>query len=217
MKTQVKRKLLFLFSLIFLSLMKPISASENSITIAKQSIREGIVGLNGFSWHYGFDIELKQQAIIVSVAINLIPSSGVSRVELSRIKPIWKKGIEEVWDNKYALKTKSGERYPIVVKVRFRGPKFHHSVIVRPGKGYSDELNWNLRDTGQVVAHEFGHMLGAFDEYKRGANDPNNPVIDKTSIMTSNPKTGKSYGRHLQKINSWFLNKFKRNEPFAKL
>ena len=204
MKTQASSKaklmLFFLFSLIIFPVIKAGNAAENTLTIAKQNIREEIVGLNGFSWHYGFDIELKQQIVIVSVAINLIPASGVSRVELSRVKPIWKKGMEQIWSNKYAIKTKSGQTYPIKVKVRFRGPKFHHSVIVRSGKGYSDELNWNLRDTEQIVAHEFGHMLGAFDEYKRGANDPENPVIDKTSIMTSNPKTGKSYERHFQII-----------------
>ncbi|MCF6205065.1 MAG: hypothetical protein L3J59_15585, partial [Methylococcaceae bacterium] len=77
------------------------------------------------------------------------------------------------------------------------------------GKGYSDELNWNLRDTGQIVAHEFGHMLGAFDEYKRGANDPDNPINDKSSIMASNPKIGESYGRHFNKIQGWFLTKKK--------
>jgi len=204
MKTQASSKaklmLFFLFSLIIFPVIKAGNAAENTLTIAKQNIREEIVGLNGFSWHYGFDIELKQQIVIVSVAINLIPASGVSRVELSRVKPIWKKGMEQIWSNKYAIKTKSGQTYPIKVKVRFRGPKFHHSVIVRSGKGYSDELNWNLRDTEQIVAHEFGHMIGAFDEYKRGANDPENPVIDKTSIMTSNPKTGKSYERHYKKL-----------------
>ncbi|NOQ15152.1 MAG: hypothetical protein GQ583_11840 [Methyloprofundus sp.] len=173
----------------------------------KETIKHKIVGLNGFSWYYGFDIELKKQVILLNVAINLIPAPGVSRVELSQTKSIWKKAIENTWSNQYAIKTNTGAIYPILITVSFRALSFHHSVIVRPGKGSSDELNWNVRDSQQTVAHEFGHMLGAFDEYLHGANDPANPIIDSSSIMSSLPKSGKIYARHFHKIQAWFLTK----------
>lgn len=209
-KVAVKKTIkLLLYSLIVFASMNSVFASENLIAIEKESIHQKIIGLNGFSWYYGFDIELIKQEIVVSIAVNLVPVKGVSMVELSQVKPLWKRETEKIWNNKFAITTKAGDIYPIRIKVNFRGPKFNHSVIVKPGKGRSDQLNWNILDSGQTIAHEVGHMLGAFDEYKRGANAPDNQVIDPTSIMTSNPKTGKSYGRHFKKIQQWFLRKTK--------
>ena len=91
-----------------------------------------------------------------------------------------------------------------------KGPVFHHEVIVKPGGGRSDELNWNIMDSEQIVAHEFGHMLGAFDEYKGGATDPKRQSVDASSIMTSNPETGKVYPRHFEVVREWFTERTKQ-------
>ena len=43
------------------------------------------------------------------------------------------------------------------------------------GRGYSQQSN--------IAAHEFGHMLGLFDEYNDGALDPITGLIRPDSIM----------------------------------
>lgn len=165
--------------------------------------------LNGFAWYYGYDIRLKDNELVVSVGINLIPARGVTRPEIERVKPFWEEGIEQIWSEKFALETISGQRYPVVVDVSFKGPEFHHDVIVRPGSGGgTDELNWNILDSPERVAHEFGHMIGLFDEYERGALAPQNAVIDSGSIMTSNPGKGAmTHARHYEPFRRWFVGK----------
>jgi len=177
-------------------------------SIPRKTITGRIVAQNGFAWNYGYDINVEDSILIVRVAINLIPARGIRRPELERVKPLWEQGIERIWSNKFALETTQGRRYPIVVDVSFRGPKFHHEVIVRPGSGPSDELNWNILDNPELVAHEFGHMISMYDEYEKGALAPQGAVIDPDSIMTSNPGEGAAtHARHYKRFRAWFVDK----------
>jgi hypothetical protein len=165
---------------------------------------------NKFAWNYGYDIKVANRQVIVRVAINLVPAKGVARPDLDRVKPVWEEGIERVWSNKYALRTNDERQYPIVIDVSFRGPGFHHDVIVRPGSGRTDELNWNIDDSPEIVAHEFGHMLGFYDEYEKGALAPHDAVIDPGSIMASNPAEGAAtFERHYEPFRQWFAGKTK--------
>ena len=176
-------------------------------SIPRETVTGRMAAQNGFAWNYGYDINVEDSILIVRVAINLIPARGITRPELERVKPLWEQGIERIWSNKFALKTQ-GRRYPIVIDASFRGPKFHHDVIVRPGSGPSDELNWNILDSPELVAHEFGHMIGMYDEYEKGALAPQDVVIDPDSIMTSNPGEGAAtHARHYEEFRKWFIGK----------
>lgn len=177
--------------------------------IPVETVTGRVTAQNGFAWNYGYDIELKDGVLLVRVGVNLIPAGGVTRPELDRVKPAWEAGMERIWSGKFVLATPAGQRYPIIVDVTFKGPRFHHEVIVRPGARSTDELNWNLLDRPELVAHEFGHMLGVFDEYRRGAIAPQSGIIDTTSIMTSNPTGGMTYARHYKQFLAWFVNKSK--------
>lgn len=160
----------------------------------------------GFTWKYSFDVALQKDRIQVRVAVNLV-RSGVTKVELERVTPSWKSAIERKWSNRFALVTAEGERYPILVAAQFRGPDFNHDVIVRPDKGHTDELNWHLRNNPALISHEFGHMLGAFDEYPMGALDPVQPIIDDASVMSSALNDGQTYARHYREILQWYTAK----------
>lgn len=175
-------------------------------SIAPETITDRVTAANGFAWRYGFDIGLGNDGMLVKVAVNLIPAQGVTRVEIDRVIPAWKKGIERIWSRRFALSTPAGQHYPIVMEVAFKGSVFHHDVIVRPYGGRIDELNWNISDSPEVIAHEFGHMLGLYDEYPRGALDPESGTIDRSSIMSANLAGGTSI-RHYRRFRSWFIDK----------
>ncbi len=175
----------------------PEELKQETLTGRKQSSDK-------FSWPYGYDIALKDQAIQITVAINFVPAAGVNIPYLNQVKQTWEVGIESIWSNHFAVTLPSGLQFPIFVDAVFRGPDFHHDIIVRPGKGGSDTLNWNITDTPAVAAHEFGHILGVYDEYTGGALSPKTNLVDTASIMTSNPKKGQVYARHYLDILDWF-------------
>ena len=206
------RLTVFVVSILFVVDVAQICISADLDSISRETITGRLSAKNRFSWRYSYDIAFRESKVFVHVAIHLIPAGGATKPELDRVKPAWEKGIEEVWSNKFSIATPAGERYPIMIDVSFKGPRYHHDVIVRPGGGRSDELNWNILDTPAIAAHEFGHMLGVFDEYRRGAIAPQSGIIDATSIMTSNPIAGKTYARHYKGFLAWFVNKTKLHD-----
>ena len=89
--------------------------------------------------------------------------------------------IERIWNNRFAITdTTNNNTFPLTVDVDRRST-FHQTVAVHPGSGRADALNWFQSITASIMAHEFGHMLGLFDEYIGGAVDkyPNPTLSDK--------------------------------------
>jgi hypothetical protein len=176
--------------------------------ITSETIRGRQTAVNRFAWSYGYDVGLEHSALIVKVGINLIPAQGIGRLDLDRVKTAWEEGIERIWSERFALATGEGRRYPILVDVSFQGPRFHHDVIIRPGSGRTDEFNWNILDSPELVSHEFGHMMGIYDEYEKGALPLHDAVIDAGSIMTSNPgRAAVPRARHYEPFRQWFMGK----------
>jgi len=160
---------------------------------------------NGYSWPYGFEIESQEDRIVARVAVNLIPAGGVTRPEIDRVKERWEEGAEGYWSGKFAIVDQQGRRWPIIVDVVFTGRRAHHDIIVRPGGGRSDSLNWNIMDSTTTVAHEIGHLLGAYDEYAGGAVDPESGTVDAGSIMAGTPAGDKTHARHYRRLRAWFM------------
>jgi serralysin len=194
----------FVLGLLFVAGGAQVCIPADPGPVSPQTITGRLSGQNGFAWRYGYDIEFRDGKVFVKVAINLIAAGGVTKLELDRVKPVWGKGIESIWSEKFSIGTPAGQQYPIVIDVTFNGSRFHHEVIVRPGGGRSDQLNWNILDRPATVAHEFGHMVGVYDEYRRGATAPQSAIIDRTIIMTSNPTAGMAYARHYKGFLTWF-------------
>ncbi|MDD4906670.1 MAG: hypothetical protein PHD39_11000 [Methylobacter tundripaludum] len=61
----------------------------------------------------------------------------------------------------------------------------HHIVRVQTGPARSNMTLWDTMDTGNVAAHEFGHMHGNPDEYTDAACPGRNPVNTGT-VMDNN-------------------------------
>jgi hypothetical protein len=161
---------------------------------------------NSYGWRYGYTVELKQNILFVVVDVNLIPMGVVSGFDVERVRPGWEACVERVWSKKFALETSSGASYPIAVDLRFTVSSPFHKVIVRPGGGRDDALNWKIWSEPELIAHEFGHLLGVYDEYKSGATDPEGATVDKTSIMTLDPTPRcRTYARHYKRFRDWFV------------
>ena len=207
---RVKHRLTWLFLLSFFLIMSgaQVCFPAEKGYIPVETVTGRITALNGFVWNYGYDIELKDDRVLVHIAINLIPAEGVTRPELDRVKDKWEAGIERIWNDRFSLVTPAGEHYPVVIDVTFSGSRFHHDVIISRSGGKTDELNWGLMISPEVAAHEFGHMIGAFDEYSGGAIAQDIGVTDRTSIMTGGPDKGsETYARQYEGIRRWFAEK----------
>lgn len=197
----VKRYIFICIVFILFGLTMQQARGEISETVS------GSLTSGRYSWQYGYRIYFYENRLLIRVGVHLVAAPGVTGMQLAKVQPAWEKEIERVWSNRFALVTGNGS-YPIVVDVVFKGASLRHDVIVLPGGGRrSDELTWHVMDTPQTAAHEFGHMLGLYDEYVGGAQDPRGKVYDLDSIMTSCPVTGRSYARHYEQFKQWFIKK----------
>jgi hypothetical protein len=156
-----------------------------------------------YQWNYGFDAVLAESAVQIRVAVNWIAVNDVTPAELARAKEKWMEAIRHAWDGRYAFVTPRGERYPIRITVTDFGPDIHHEVLVRRHGRTTDSLDWNLSASPEFAAHEFGHMLGANDEYRGGAVGeagvgPVESVMNNRSGSTALPA-------HFHRIRDWFV------------
>jgi hypothetical protein len=136
------------------------------------------------AWTHSYDIGLVDDVLMIDVDIAL---TGIKQRRSLRDR--WESGIEDLW---------STDRFsvPILfnvdwVKLNWVKPNYDHLVTVRRGPG-----NWNLRTwyTGnpsgwgssyheEIAAHEFGHMIGLFDEYEGSPLDPSTARVNTGGLM----------------------------------
>ena len=72
--------------------------------------------------------------------------------------------------------------------------------IIHAGRWNPDQHNWYVNSPPTIIAHEIGHMIGAYDEYRGGALSPDQPLIDTNSIMGSRAEKGVAIPRHLDLV-----------------
>ena len=167
---------------------------------------------SGFGWYAKYDIAFTDQALRIYSNIYLQPISGVTSQQLDALKPGWEVGIESRWSDQYQILHANHYLYDILFDVTFVdtwNPTLdHHYVRVRPGPQRSNLGFWDTEDTQRVVAHEYGHSIGNYDEYIGGALDPVNPLIDTTSLMGGTADTVVTYARHYQPVLSWLTGSY---------
>jgi hypothetical protein len=181
----------------------PDISSSRSMT-ANELVSTRIDDADGFAWNSRFRARTEGGRVKIELAIELIPTAGVSSAALVRARERWRMGIEDAWGSRYGLRRGDGLVLPIEVRVRFHGPQYDHRVIVYPGRGPTHQLRWHLNDPPEIAAHEAGHMLGAYDEYPLGARDPRRPMIDPKGIMSANPVGTRVKPRHLERVRAWY-------------
>lgn len=173
------------------------SVNQAVLVIPRQTVTRTIVGDNGRRWRSAFDVEATEEGIAIEVRINLIPSGTVTPHEIQQRLVAWQAAIESAWSDQHALRVGTNTLLPIRISVRFTGHDPHHHVIVRDFAPANDQLHWSLEAEPRTVAHEFGHMIGAYDEYVGGGTSLDARTIDPLSIMAARPTSSTTLPRHL--------------------
>ncbi len=164
---------------------------------SQQTIVAPMTAEHNHSWNAAFDVQANHEQVLVDLKIKLIAASGVESVSLNAQKQHWLKGIEQKWNNRFALQVSENLILPIQFNTRFTPVQPHHEVLVRAGVANPDQHNWYIDTPPEVIAHEIGHMLGAYDEYPKGALSPVSRLIDNNSLMGTNMQYGLASARHL--------------------
>ena len=181
-----------------------------------------------FTWDVHFGINVKDGELVVTKEI-LFSGTPATAAQLTS----WKQEIEAVWDNKFKIHRLGCMRgdacncsngccmYPIRIRCEWG---FQHGDAVSLDAGDSDPQNnrgwashrWYQRSGPNDIPewappparpHEFGHLLGLYDEYYGGGvlrvNGAAIHENDDSSIMGGGTTV---YPRHMQEFKDWFDN-----------
>ncbi|HNS55460.1 MAG TPA: PEP-CTERM sorting domain-containing protein, partial [Smithellaceae bacterium] len=115
-------------------------------------------------------------------------------------------GIEGIWST-------SRFNVPISFNVDWVTTGYDYSVNVTNSTGRWNMLNWYTIGAGgwgdayqeEVAAHEYGHMIGEWDEYSGGAVDPVTKLINTGGIMHT--LNGGTLDYYYKDFLAWYDNK----------
>lgn len=178
--------------------------SFSAIGQIKSTLVEQAMSSGNTKWTSSFNIDITPREIEVKINISLLASEGVNKVQLKEKIISWNEAINDTWNNKFYISI-DNVNTPIRIIVKFTHHRPHHRVVLHQGRWSPNQHNWYLNTPSFVIAHEIGHMMGAYDEYRGGALFPEAPIIDTTSIMGSKPLTGTARPRHLSLLNKQLI------------
>jgi hypothetical protein len=183
-----------------------------------------------YGWDVTYGIGIKRGVLRVRKMVKFELKNGAQLTSVR--KRAWAREIHRVWDKKWKLHRKKCKRgdscncpndncccmFPVRIRCEWGSG---HGKKVELHKGANDANGWgsgnwwyshkwwegrkNVPKT--VRAHEFGHLIGMYDEYPAGACDPARKFTNvPTSIMNVGSTT---YSRHMQDFHAWFEKKTK--------
>jgi hypothetical protein len=130
-----------------------------------------------FDWKTRYEIVHSRTELKITVRLKL---KGVEASAAHR--KMWIDGISGHWNGKFHLENADGNRLAVVFAPQFVESGEHNEVEVHaPPIGRADSGNWYAGPTlnadptkpdstsGDVAAHEFGHLVGLEDEYHLSA------------------------------------------------
>lgn len=178
-----------------------------------------------YGWQYGYEIKIADGELVITRKLDFDLRGGARAT--GKRKRAWKREIEQIWDRKFKLHRTGCDRgsrcdcgvsngccvWAIRIHVDWGSGHGQQVALHRGANSPTDwgGPNWWYSHTwweeragvpDTVRAHEFGHLIGMYDEYEAGACDPgrlytNNP----TSIMNSGRTV---YSRHFGDFKDWF-------------
>lgn len=185
-----------------------------------------------YGWSFAYDAEVKDGAFTITRKMSFT-TQGAARpggyaTPLALRK--WKQDVEAVWDRKWKLHRTGCARgdecncapnagcCTFVINIKWADGGGHGDVVLNAGandpEGWGTDFWWysdiwwmavdSVPDT--VRAHEFGHLIGMYDEYGAGAcfvpsRGPRPFFNEPESIMGRGTRTFK---RHFIEFKDWF-------------
>jgi hypothetical protein len=137
---------------------------------------------------FGWTAAFIQQGTHITARIQLNPDSDVSTSLLAEVKERWKRGIEDKWNYRFACCGRPGctAACALTFEVQWTSDRPHLTVRVKKGDGRSNLSLWHTDDSGDVMSHEFGHLMGHPDEYSEDDVCPNRNPVDTGTVMDDN-------------------------------
>jgi len=114
-----------------------------------------------YGWRTRFRLRVTQRPCEAEVTVRVRVTGAITSAQLAA----WETAIEASWNNLFKLCTASlccQNGTPIRCDIQFVSTGEHQVVVA--GSSTTNMGNWGATDTADVD-HEFGHMLGALDEY----------------------------------------------------
>jgi hypothetical protein len=197
------KRILFLSQLLMITacgtdeeLEASASDKDRVAQIEKKSVEAARTAANNHAWVSKFSYQLGVDALTISLRVATSTIEQVRPLRIKEAKKRWLHKIDEKWNNRFGLVLSNETIYPIRFEVKFSPIKSDHHVVIHQGKS-ANQHNWSIDMPSEAAAHEIGHMLGAFDEYKKGALSLQKPLVDGNSIMGRHIDSGYPYPRHL--------------------
>lgn len=146
-----------------------------------------------FNWTAAFE----QTWTHMRVRIRLNPDADVSAQTMATLRRRWRTGIENIWTHRWGCGLADELTCRLSFEVLWVNANPHHDVRVNTGMKCVDDAGnpivcrtnkgrWHTGDSGNVAAHEFGHMLGLVDEYTENPPCPNRNPVNTGTIMDHN-------------------------------
>ncbi len=181
---------------------------------------------SNYGWEYAYGIEIKDGALIVTRKVNFSGHSASGKQ-----KRRWKREIEEIWDRKFKLHRDNCKRgndcncslangccvWAVRILCEWGAGHGANAVTLNEGANQAGDWggpnwwyshNWWEEHTGvpaTVRPHEFGHLMGMYDEYPAGACDPGRLFTDVPESVMNSRRT--VFVRHVQEFCDWFNSK----------
>lgn len=150
-----------------------------------------------FQWDVSYQRTFDGSTLVKHVEIDFLFENALEYTAQQKLD--WKTqteaAVESIWNNKFAVRDTINHRtYNLAVDITLAGP-FDQAVTVaqRPGDCGSrpsdldcrdNMIRWFADSTPVTRAHEFGHMIGLYDEYVGGAVDKAiNPTLSDDGLM----------------------------------
>lgn len=148
-----------------------------------------------FGFNYGYTQSFNGAELVRHVELNFTFGQTFTAAQSQGFRSLAESSIEGIWNNRAIIADTTNQRsFPLRVDVTTTGPLFNHHVFVTPEAGRSNTATWYAGSiTAGVMAHEFGHYLGLYDEYIGGGVDRYpNPTLSTalmgTGALDQNPQ-----------------------------
>ncbi len=136
-----------------------------------------------YGWRARFTVTVDEHHCTTTVVVRIRLVGTISVAQ----RAAWEQAIEAAWNDRFALCCRCcccGDGYRIGFDVQFVSSGEHQ--VVNVGANTTNMGNWGRDDTVDVC-HEFGHMLGALDEYFTVDGVDYGPGRQPTGNIMNNP------------------------------